>query len=146
MANTPSLVEFVVDQLGPEVSSRAMFGEHGIYNRGVLVGLFCDDRLFLKPTDAGAQLLGKHDMEPPYPGAKPAMVVAEESWEDRELMMCLAEVTATELALPGRDPSLRAQERGDDHERRLQGLADNLPLTPGAHRGGSPGVAGRTCG
>jgi TfoX/Sxy family transcriptional regulator of competence genes len=98
MANTRSLLEFVVEQLGPEASAKAMFGEHGIYVRGVLIGLFCDDRLFLKPTTAGALLLGKHEMAPPYPGAKPSMVVAEESWDDRELMLALAETNAAELA------------------------------------------------
>lgn len=97
MASTRSLVEFVTEQLGPNVSSKAMFGEYGIYLRGVLIGLFCDDRLFLKPTDAGARLLGEHEMASPYPGAKPAMLVAEESWDDRGLMSRLAESTASEL-------------------------------------------------
>ncbi len=97
MASTRSLVAFVTDQLGPDASSKAMFGEYGIYVRGVLIGLFCDDRLFLKPTTAGARLLGEHEMAPPYPGAKPAMLVPEESWDDRGLMSRLAEATASEL-------------------------------------------------
>jgi hypothetical protein len=30
MASTQSLVKFLTDQLGPDASSRAMFGEYGI--------------------------------------------------------------------------------------------------------------------
>jgi TfoX/Sxy family transcriptional regulator of competence genes len=108
MASKASLVEFVVDQLGERVSARKMFGEYGIYRDGVLIGLVCDDRLFLKPTEAGRGLLGEVEEAPPYPGAKPAYVVPEERWDDVELMRALAAATAAALA---KTPSARARAR-----------------------------------
>lgn len=114
MACTPSLIAFVVEQFGPGVTSKAMFGEHGIYRRGVLIGLFCDDRLFLKPTAEGARLLGEHERAPPYPGAKPAMIVPEELWGDRGCMARLAEGTAAELLAksPPKEPARTARKGG----------------------------------
>jgi TfoX/Sxy family transcriptional regulator of competence genes len=97
MASTASLMQYVVDQVGPGATSRPMFGEYGVYFRGTIIGLFCDDRLFLKRTQAAAALLGPHDLDAPYPGARPAIVVPEESWDDAALMARLAAETATEL-------------------------------------------------
>lgn len=99
MSSTPSTVSYVVDQLGAGVIAKPMFGEYGIYARGVLVGLICDDRLFLKVTTVGSTLIPDHESASPYPGAKPAIVVAEELWDDRDLMSQLATATAAELAL-----------------------------------------------
>ncbi len=113
MASTASVVQFVVDQMGPGAASRAMFGEYGIYFRGTLVGLFCDDRLFLKPTRAAAALLGEHELGSPYPGAKPAIVVPEESWEDAALMTRLASETAAELGKAQPSPgAMRGKRAG----------------------------------
>lgn len=100
MSSRASLVAYVVEQLGQGARSRAMFGEYGIYRGDTLIALFCDDRLFLKKTERGCALLGD-DVEEgfPYPGAKPALVVPEERWDDRELMIELARATAAELAL-----------------------------------------------
>ncbi|MGA9523944.1 MAG: TfoX/Sxy family protein [Myxococcaceae bacterium] len=98
MASKASHVEFLVGQLGPGVTAKAMFGEYGLYQRGVLFALVCDDRLFLKRTDAGVALLGPHEEAPPYPGAKPLPVVPEDVWEDHALMTRLADATAAELA------------------------------------------------
>ena len=116
MASTRSLVEYVTEQMGADVTWKAMFGEYGIHLRGILIGLFCDDRLFLKPTTAGAYVLSECEMASPYPGAKPAMLVAEESWDDRSLMSRLAEATASELLEKGpaskrakRAPRMRAK-------------------------------------
>jgi DNA transformation protein len=53
MANSPTFVDHALDllsALGP-VQARRMFGGHGLYARGVMVGLLDDDELFLK-TDA----------------------------------------------------------------------------------------------
>ena len=96
MASTPSLMQHVLDQMGPGATSRAMFGEYGVYYRGRIIGLFCDDRLFLKPTRASA-LLGEHELGPAYPGAKLSIIVPEEAWDDAALMTQLARETADEL-------------------------------------------------
>lgn len=98
MASNPSLVAFVVEQLGRNVTSRKMFGEYGIYREAQLIALFCDDQLFMKPTEAGRALLGEVDEASPYPGAKPAFRISDERWDDGAFMSELALVSATELA------------------------------------------------
>jgi TfoX/Sxy family transcriptional regulator of competence genes len=71
MASTQRNVDFVLEQMAEagDVSTRKMFGEYAIYCRGKVVALFCDDQLFVKPTDAGRAFLGKVKEAPPYPGA-----------------------------------------------------------------------------
>jgi DNA transformation protein and related proteins len=98
MASSQSVVDYIVGQLGPGASGRAMFGEYGVYVRGTLIGLVCDDRLFLKATDAAAEICGSYERAPPYPGAKPAIVVPEEDWADGVLMRRLAALNAAALA------------------------------------------------
>lgn len=101
MASRASIVEYLVEQLGAGVSSRAMFGEYAVYRHGVVIGLVCDDRLFLKQTAAGRALLGDEVQEAPaYPGAKPSLVVPEERWDDVDFMAELARVTAEGLPAP----------------------------------------------
>lgn len=97
MSSRAEIVEYLVEQLGAQVTARAMFGEYGLYRAGTLIGLVCDDRLFLKPTAAARALLGEPEEAPPYPGAKPSLVVPEERWDDGELLAALARVTAEGL-------------------------------------------------
>lgn len=106
MACSATVVKYVVDQMGPGAAPRAMFGEYGIYFRGTLVALLCDDRLFLKVTPVAEALLGPHELGPPYPGAKPAVIVPEETWDDGALMARLASETAAAL---GKAPPKRAR-------------------------------------
>jgi len=97
MATKRSIVDFLIGQIGDGASAKAMFGEYGVYLRGRIIGLVCDDRFFLKPTRAAETLLGEHERGPPYPGAKPAIIVPEELWDDESLMARLAASTAREL-------------------------------------------------
>jgi len=98
MGSTRSVVDYLLLQLGSEATAKPMFGEYGLYFRGTLIGLVCDDRLFLKTTSAGAQVIGSHECDSPYPGAKPAIVVPEDLWDARESMRKLASATEAELA------------------------------------------------
>ena len=52
------------------VSAKKMFGEYGIYCGDKMVALFCDDQLYVKPTDQGKAFAGKLTEAAPYPGAK----------------------------------------------------------------------------
>ena len=98
MASSASLVAFIVEQLGRNVTAKKMFGEYGIYRDAQLIALFCDDQLFVKATEAGRALLGEVDEAPPYPGAKLAFRISDERWDDADFMSQLASVSATELA------------------------------------------------
>jgi len=81
-----------------QVSARKMFGEYCLYFAGRPVGLVCDEQLFLKPTDAGRQLMKDLQEGAPFPGARPHWVVNADYWDDRGWMNAL--VRATFDALP----------------------------------------------
>lgn len=98
MASSRPVVDYVVSQLGREAHAKPMFGEYGLYFQGTLIGLICDDRLFLKVTDAGVEVIGDHERGAPYPGAKPAIVVPQATWKKTALMERLAAATAEALA------------------------------------------------
>ena len=102
MPTTSSTVDFLLDQLhsaGP-VSARKMFGEYCLYYDGTPVGLVCDNKLYLKPTEAGRALLRVPQEGSPYPGAKPHLLIDADSWEDTQALCQLVRVTA--LTLPPR--------------------------------------------
>ena len=77
-----------------ELTARAMFGEYGLYLDGRMAALVCDSTLFVKPSAADAPPL---EQAPPYPGAKPALVVPHAEWDADWLPPFL---TATAAALP----------------------------------------------
>jgi DNA transformation protein and related proteins len=99
MASRQSTVDYIVDQMAGAgiVSARRMFGEYGLYLDGKLVGLICDDMLFVKETKAGAAMAGDISRVPPYPGAKPSILVPDERWDDADWLMALIRVTAADL-------------------------------------------------
>ncbi|HHT8834603.1 competence protein TfoX [Burkholderia cenocepacia] len=102
MASSQSTVDFIVEQIAAAgtVSARKMFGEYGIYCDGRMVALVCDDRLFVKPTPEGRAYLGVCDEAPPYPSAKPHLVIAGDRWDDHEWLSTLIRITAAQVPLP----------------------------------------------
>jgi DNA transformation protein and related proteins len=105
MASKQSNVDFILEQLADagDVSARKMFGEFAIYCRGKIVALFCDDQLFIKPTDAGRTFIsqdGKVKDGAPYPGAKPWFLIGGDRCEDGEWLSELVRVTERELPPP----------------------------------------------
>jgi hypothetical protein len=62
-----------------------------------MIALVCDDRLYIKPTDAGRKLLAAPREGAPYPKARPHLLIGEEFWEDREFMTRLFIVTNESL-------------------------------------------------
>lgn len=102
MASRQSNVDFVLEQMadaGP-VSARKMFGEYAIYRGHKIIALFCDDQLFVKPTNAGRAFIGEVQEAPPYPGAKPWFSIGGDSCEDSEWLSELVRSTAAELPEP----------------------------------------------
>ena len=101
MASDESFVQFVVDQLNrtAAVERKKMFGESAIYLDGKVVALVCDNRVFVKPTDAGRAFVGTPDEAPPYPGAKGWFVVGDRL-DDADWVGALLRVTADALPLP----------------------------------------------
>ena len=103
MGSDQEFVDYVVEQLqdAGEVWARKMFGEYGLYLNGKFVGLICDNRLFVKPTEAGKSCIGDVVEAPPYPGAKPSFLI-EEGLENSDWLCEVFRVT--EEALPPPKP------------------------------------------
>ncbi|MBK8146965.1 MAG: TfoX/Sxy family protein [Acidobacteria bacterium] len=101
MASKIETVQFIVDQIDPDccVSYRAMFGEYSLYSKGKVVGVVADDRLFIKPTDAGKQFIGDFTEAAAYPGAKPSLLITDRI-EDREWLSELIRITEKVLPAP----------------------------------------------
>ena len=101
MASDLSFVEFVVDQLDKDcaVTYKKMFGEYGLYSDGKLFALICDDKLFVKPTESGRAFIGEVVESPPYPGAKPSLLI-EDQIENSPWLSELVRITARELPPP----------------------------------------------
>lgn len=101
MATDQKFVDFVLDQLQTVegVSAKKMFGEYGVYSNEKLVGLICDNKLFIKPTNAGRAFIGDVVEAPPYEGAKPSFLI-EEKLEDRQWLSELVRLTVKELPEP----------------------------------------------
>lgn len=103
MSTSDSTVDYFLEQLVavPTVSARKMFGDYALYCQGKVVGLICDDQLFVKITDVGKAYVGSlYAQGIPYPGAKPWMRIDEEQIENREWLGELVTVTAASLPIP----------------------------------------------
>lgn len=100
MASNPDLVQYIADQCSGagEITIRKMFGEYAIYCNGKIFGLICDDRLYIKSTEAGRRLLPTIDLRPPYEGAKEYLYIAE--LDDRDFLSSLVSTTYKELPEP----------------------------------------------
>ncbi len=96
MGSKQSTVDFLLEQMAGAgaVSAKKMFGEYGLYCDGKMVGLICDDQLFIKPTAAGNAFAGALPEGCPYPGAKPCLLIPGGKWEDREWLAQLVQISA----------------------------------------------------
>lgn len=102
MATQQQTVDFILDQLSgfTEVSARKMFGEYGLWCGGRLAALICRDQLFVKITVPGRAMVDDPVEVPPYPGAKPSLLIDADRWEDREWLGSLIQKTADALPAP----------------------------------------------
>jgi len=101
MASNQDYVDFVVGQIknAGKITAKKMFGEYGVYSNGKIFGLICDNKLFIKPTEAGRVFIGNVVEAPPYPGAKPSFLI-EDKVEDRDWISHLVKITVAELSEP----------------------------------------------
>ncbi len=100
MSTKQGTVDYILDQLASagDVGARKMFGEYALYCGGIVVGLICDNTLYIKITDEGKQFVGKYYKEGhAYKGAKVSMVIDENRIEDREWLTELILITAAHV-------------------------------------------------
>ena len=100
MASNADFVQFIADQCSGagEIVTKKMFGDYGIYCNGKIFGLICDDRFYLKPTEAASTLLKKKELLPPYEGAKDYFYIADV--DDRDYLSILVRETCKALPEP----------------------------------------------
>ncbi len=101
MASKIETIQFIVDQIAEDCGAtyRAMFGEYALFSNGKIVGMIADDRLFIKPTDAGKRFIGDFVEAAPYPGAKPSLLITDRIG-DREWLSELIRITENALPAP----------------------------------------------
>ena len=102
MTTSKGTIDYLLEQLQPlgEVSTRKMFGEYALYYEGKVVAFVCDDRLFIKPTEPGRDLIGTVTLGQPYPGAKDYFEIAGDEWEDADALGAIVRTTADALPAP----------------------------------------------
>jgi TfoX/Sxy family transcriptional regulator of competence genes len=100
MSSSVDFVEYVCNQISGagDISYRKMFGEYAVYCNGKVIGLICDNQFFVKITAASEDLSPVLEQAPPYPGAKPYLVI--DSLDDREFLTDLIISTWKELPDP----------------------------------------------
>lgn len=100
MASSQDYVEYVCDQmsLAGNMTYKKMFGEYSIYCNGKVLGLVCDNVVFIKPTSAADDLIPNATRLPPYNGAKPHIVLEE--LDDRDFLTIFVMATYELLPLP----------------------------------------------
>ena len=98
MASNTDFVQYVIDQCAGagEITVKKMFGDYGFYCDGKIIGLICDDCLYLKPTEAGRSLLRTVELRPPYDGAKDYFLIADV--DDSDYLITLVRETCRALA------------------------------------------------
>ena len=102
MATDQRTVDILLEQLTSveALSARKMFGEYALQSGGKTVALICNDQLFVKPTARGRAFIGDPDEAPPYPGAKPSLLIDAERWDDADWLSELLRITIAEVPAP----------------------------------------------
>lgn len=103
MSTQSSTIDFILDQLRdvPNVRTQKMFGEYALYCNEKVVGLVCDDTLFIKITPEGKEFVGaEYEEGCAYPGAKPSILISLDKLEDPEWISHLVRTTAERLPEP----------------------------------------------
>ena len=100
MASNSDFVQYIMDQCAGagDISVRKMMGDYCIYCDGVIFGLICDNRLYIKETDAARPVLKEQVLAKPYPGAKDHFFI--EDVDDRDYLVDLIRTTMLALHKP----------------------------------------------
>ncbi|MEO8240790.1 MAG: TfoX/Sxy family protein [bacterium] len=101
MATSPATVTHMLDSLAdlPGLRAARMFGEYGLYLDDKVVALICDDTLFAKATATAHKLIPDIELGPPYPGAKPHMIL-NDLLDDPELCIRVLQTVAADVPEP----------------------------------------------
>jgi TfoX/Sxy family transcriptional regulator of competence genes len=101
MSSDEDFVKFLAEQMEDAgvIRYRKMFGEYAIYCNEKVIGLVCDNNLFIKPTEGGRSYIREVVERPAYPGAKNSFFI-EDKFEDKDWISELVRITEKELPVP----------------------------------------------
>lgn len=79
MSCSPDFVQYIIAQISDagKITARKMMGDYCLYCNGVVVGLICDDCLYIKPIETVRSLLHTVVARSPYEGAKDYFLVTD---------------------------------------------------------------------
>ncbi|HBJ73943.1 MAG TPA: competence protein TfoX [Actinobacteria bacterium] len=101
MSTDRAFVDYVLEQLASrQMRASPMFGEYGLYCQEKIIGLICDNTLFIKPTDEGVAFAGRIARGEPYPGAKPQLKISKARLADVDWLETLVDITTAALPAP----------------------------------------------
>jgi TfoX/Sxy family transcriptional regulator of competence genes len=102
MATEPEVMEFILGKLGfvQHFGTRRMFGEYALYADGKVVGLICDNQLYVKIHKATSVLENICEKDPPYQGASLYYLVEESQLEEIDDLAEILLSLSAELPLP----------------------------------------------
>ncbi len=100
MASNEGLVQYIADQMqeAGNIRYRKMMGDYCLYCDEKVIGLVCDDQLFLKNTPSVQKKLERMPMGCAYEGAKPSYVI--EDIENKDFLTEAVRLIAEDLPLP----------------------------------------------
>jgi DNA transformation protein len=102
MTSSQVTIDYILDQISAlgAVRARKRFGDYALYCDEKVVGLVCDDQLFIKYTDAGKKYAeGRYTPGFAYKGARESMNVTD-GIDDRDFICTLVRLTADSLPMP----------------------------------------------
>ena len=113
MSTSQSTIDYILDQTSTaKVYARKMFGEYTLYCNEKVIGLVCDDTLFIKITPQGKDYVGEHYREgSPYQGAKPAIMIDSTLIEDTDWLTDLVSITEKNLPVPKPKPARKTKKK-----------------------------------
>ena len=99
MASSPEFVEYIVECLScaGSIRYRKMMGEYCLYLEDKVIGMVCDNSLYIKKTKAGVEIYPEFDESPSFPDSNTFFLVPE--FENQELMRDFLVATYNELSL-----------------------------------------------
>lgn len=99
MSTRKETIATLLDLIPLALTTRPMFGEYALYLDGKVLGLVCDDTLFLKDTPAARAHLPDAPTGHPYPGAK-AHIDAQAALDDPDSVTAALRALARTLPAP----------------------------------------------
>lgn len=99
MATTVDFIEYVCEQISGNFAVRykKMFGEYMVYANDKPIFLVCNNCVYVKKSDAVADVLSGADVGVPYGGAKEHYIL---DTDNTELVIAVAEILERITPLP----------------------------------------------